>query len=81
MLAIDNLGAGDSSRPDPVVFTQQPLQTEIVHQITQMLRAGSISFAPKASKVIFVGHSLASVIGNGIASHYPKDFDALVLTG
>lgn len=46
-----------------------------------MLRKGQLAFAPKASKVIFVGHSLASVTGNGIATHYPADFDAMVLTG
>lgn len=81
VLAIDNLGAGDSQKADPITEVQQPLQTAIVHKITQMLRAGQLSFAPKASKVIFVGHSLGSVTGNGIATHYPTDFDAMILTG
>ncbi|EME81215.1 uncharacterized protein MYCFIDRAFT_111073, partial [Pseudocercospora fijiensis CIRAD86] len=81
VLAIDNLGAGDSQKANPVTEVQQPLQTAILHQITTMLRAGQLSFAPKPNKVIFVGHSLSSVIGNGIATHYPKDFDAIILTG
>ncbi|KAK4498520.1 hypothetical protein PRZ48_011178 [Zasmidium cellare] len=81
VLAVDNLGAGDSQKADPITEVQQPLQTAIIHKITQLLRAGQLSFAPKAEKVIFVGHSLASVIGNGIATHYPTDFDALILTG
>ncbi|CAK4026187.1 alpha beta-hydrolase [Lecanosticta acicola] len=81
VLAIDNLGAGDSQKADPITEVQQPLQTALLHEITQMLRAGQLSFAPKAEKVIFVGHSLASVTGNGIATHYPSDFDAMVLTG
>ncbi|USW56057.1 Putative alpha/beta hydrolase-1 [Septoria linicola] len=81
VLAIDNLGAGDSQKANPITEVQQPLQTAILHQIVQQLRAGKLNFATKASKVIFVGHSLASVIGNAIATKYPADFDALILTG
>lgn len=81
VLAIDNLGAGNSEKPDPILTVQQPLQTAILYQISQMLRAGNLTFATQAEKVIFVGHSLASVEGNGIATHYPDAFDALVLTG
>lgn len=81
VLALDNLGAGDSQKADPITEVQQPLQTAILHKITQMLRAGQLSFAPKPNKVIFVGHSLASVTGNGIATHYPNDFNAMILTG
>lgn len=46
-----------------------------------MLRQGELEFAPTAEKVIYVGHSLASVEGNGIATKYPTDFDAMILTG
>lgn len=81
VLALDNLGAGDSQKANPVTEVQQPLQGAIVHEIAQMLRAGTLAFAPKADKVVFVGHSLASVTGNGIATKYPSDFDALILTG
>lgn len=81
VLAIDNLGAGDSQKANPLTEVQQPLQTAIVHRIVQQLRAGQLSFAPKASRVIFVGHSLASVIGNAIATKFPTDLDALILTG
>nr|POF17452.1 hypothetical protein CFP56_12866 [Quercus suber] len=81
VLALDNLGAGNSDKANPITEVQQPLQTAILHLITQQLRAGSLPFGPKASKVIFVGHSLSSVIGNGIASRWPTDFDAMILTG
>ncbi|KXS96608.1 hypothetical protein AC578_10449 [Pseudocercospora eumusae] len=81
VLALDNLGAGDSQKANPITEVQQPLQTAILHQITTMLRAGQLSFAPKPDRVIFVGHSLSSVIGNAIATHYPNDFDAMILTG
>ncbi|KAK4613815.1 hypothetical protein CLAFUW4_09247 [Fulvia fulva] len=62
-------------------FHRFRLQTAILHKITQMLRASQLSFAPKAQKVIFIGHSSASVTGNAIATHYPTDFDAMLLTG
>lgn len=52
-----------------------------MHEITSKLRNGELDFAPTAEKVIFVGHSLASVTGNGIATKYPADFDAAILTG
>lgn len=90
MLAIDMLGAGTSSKPDPVNTVQQALQTEIVHQIALSLKSGlnvtgyyneQPSTLPAAEKVIFVGHSLGSVVGNAIATKYPTDFAALVLTG
>jgi pimeloyl-ACP methyl ester carboxylesterase len=81
VLAIDNLGAGASQKADPITEVQQPLQQAIVHKIITMLRAGHLSFAPAAAKVIFVGHSLGSVTGNGIATNHPEDVDALVLTG
>lgn len=81
VLAIDNLGAGASQKANPITEVQQPLQQAILHEITTKLRAGDLDFAPKAEKVIFVGHSLASVTGNGIATKNPTDFDAMILTG
>lgn len=57
------------------------MQQAILHEITSRLRKGELEFAPKAEKVIFVGHSLGSVTGNGIATKYPADFDSMILTG
>jgi pimeloyl-ACP methyl ester carboxylesterase len=81
VLALDNLGAGASQKADPITEVQQPLQEAIVREIASMLRVGELSFAPKAEKVIFVGHSLGSVTGNGIVTKYPAAFDAMILTG
>jgi pimeloyl-ACP methyl ester carboxylesterase len=53
----------------------------ILHDITTKLRNGQLSFAPKADRVIFVGHSLGSVVGNGVATKYPADFDSMIMTG
>lgn len=83
MLAIDNLGSGNSSKPDPVLTVQQPLETEILHEIIAMARAGKLpSGIPRANRVVFVGHSIGSVTGNGVATKYPHTaFDAAILTG
>ncbi|SMR56012.1 unnamed protein product [Zymoseptoria tritici ST99CH_1A5] len=81
VLAIDDLGAGESQKANPITEVQQPLQEAILRKIASMLRAGTLSFAPKADKVIFIGHSLGSVTGNGIATKYPATFDAMILTG
>lgn len=76
----DRLGVGLSDHPDPIQVVQAPLEIEIAHQLTQMLRAGSIS-KTTFKNVIAVGHSLGSIITNGVTAAYPKDFDAIVLTG
>lgn len=81
VLAIDNLGAGQSSKANPITEVQQPLQQAVLHEITTKLRNGELDFAPAAEKIIFVGHSLASVTGNGIATKYPNDFNSMILTG
>lgn len=57
------------------------MQQAILHEISSKLRKGELDFAPKAEKLIFVGHSLGSVTGNGIATKFPADFDSLILTG
>lgn len=81
VITIDNLGAGASSKANPITEVQQPLQQAILHDITTKLRDGQLPFAPEVDKVIFVGHSLGSVVGNGIATKYPADFDSMIMTG
>lgn len=61
-----------------------PLQVEIMHQIIDRLRAGTIGGpigAKKWEKVIYAGHSYGSISGNALVATYPADVDALVLTG
>jgi hypothetical protein len=41
-IALDNLGSGNSSHPDPIVVVQMSLQVEIIHQIITKLRAGEV---------------------------------------
>jgi hypothetical protein len=58
-LSVDNLGSGDSDRPNGLLVTQMSLQVEIIHKIIQMLRQGSIPNAVLSGKsfnlVIYAG--------------------------
>ncbi|KAK4210234.1 hypothetical protein QBC37DRAFT_36794 [Rhypophila decipiens] len=90
-LAIDRLGGGDSQRPDPFQTVQSQLEVEIIHQIIASLKkpasqGGGIPSAripsfSNGGKVVYVGHSLGSTLGNSLSLKYPSDVDAYVLTG
>ncbi|KAI0404081.1 alpha/beta-hydrolase [Xylaria palmicola] len=92
-LAIDRLGQGRSSRPDPVAAVQDPLQTELLHLLVRRIRdddALGIGFRPKnregsgdgaGGTLIYVGHSFGSGLGVHLAAAHPDDVDGLVLTG
>nr|POF13032.1 hypothetical protein CFP56_10180 [Quercus suber] len=83
-IAIDNLGSGNSSHPDPIAVVQMGLQTEIANVIITMLRSGQVGgpvAGKKFTKVIYVGHSYGSIQGNAIAATYPDAVDTFVLTG
>lgn len=81
MLAIDRLGAGASDHPNSITEVQANLQTNIHHEIVMAARSGGIAAAGrKFSKIIFVGGSYGSILGNQQAVQYPSDVDAYVLT-
>ena len=76
----DRIGVGRSEHPDPNQVVQGPIQVEIAHALVTLLRdskIGPISFR----KVVGVGHSAGSTVTNGVTTKYPKDFDAVILTG
>ncbi|KAJ9602696.1 hypothetical protein H2200_012890 [Cladophialophora chaetospira] len=76
----DRLGTGLSDHPDPVQVVQLNLQVVIAHELIQLLRTGG--FANQTFKrVVGVGHSYGSAQTASITAQYPKDFDAIVLTG
>jgi len=79
--AIDRLGSGNSSHPDPIFVVQCPAQVEITHQIIRLARTGVSPFPHKFSKVIVAGHSLGSVIVHSFAVKYLDDADTIILTG
>jgi pimeloyl-ACP methyl ester carboxylesterase len=82
-LAIDRLGYGDSSHPDPIGTVQEQLHTEIIHDIVIQIKSGKSPVLNSASleRIIYIGHSYGSFIGNSIASLHPDDFDGFILTG
>jgi hypothetical protein len=76
----DRLGVGASDHPDPIQTVQAPIQVEIIHSLVKLLRGGKL--AGQAFKdVVGVGHSFGSIQSVGVVAKYPKDFDAVVLTG
>ncbi|KAH6674980.1 hypothetical protein B0J14DRAFT_25506 [Halenospora varia] len=81
-IAMDNLGNGDSSRPDPLNIVQSPLQLAIIRQIMISLRAGSLpSISKPFKKIIFGTHSYGSILGRALATVFPTSgADAYVLT-
>ncbi|KAL8707005.1 MAG: hypothetical protein Q9201_000053 [Fulgogasparrea decipioides] len=76
----DRLGVGRSEHPDPIQTAQAPLHLEITHALVAMLRNGQIG-QRKFSNFVGVGHSAGSTIIQGVTTKYPKDFDAIILTG
>ncbi|KAK4140159.1 putative cardiolipin-specific deacylase, mitochondrial [Dichotomopilus funicola] len=84
-LALDRLGHGDNpQRPDPLNVVQPQLQIDIMHEIFEAIRdvASPVNGLGQAySKLVFVGHSWGSYLGAAMATQYPNDADALVLTG
>lgn len=66
-IAIDNLGHGNSSKPDPVAVVQMGLQTEIAATIIEMLRNGTVEgpvAGKKFSKVIVGLHDCGYTAGS-----------------
>ncbi|KAH6699741.1 hypothetical protein BKA61DRAFT_582913 [Leptodontidium sp. MPI-SDFR-AT-0119] len=83
-LSIDRLGNGLSDHPDPVNIVQIPAQIETIHELILKARAGTLPgpATPRAfNKIVYVGHSLGSSLGNGLNVKYPEDSDATILTG
>ena len=75
-------GVPDSDRPDPLNVVQEPLEVSIGAEILSRLRAGSLSpIVPRFEKFVQIGHSLGSIISNGVIIHSPAALDAVILTG
>ena len=78
-LAVDKLGNGYSSHPDPILDVQLPLQIETIHAvITQIKRARAKVSKPES--ITLVGHSSGSILTAALVQSYPRDADAVVLT-
>jgi pimeloyl-ACP methyl ester carboxylesterase len=78
-LAIDRLGNGFSSHPNPNTTVQLPTQVEINHAIVLAVKSGFLG--QKFDDITYVGHSYGSLIGQVYAAKYPGDIQRLILTG
>ncbi|KAI9853219.1 MAG: hypothetical protein M1830_006740 [Pleopsidium flavum] len=80
-LSIDRVGNGNSTHPDPVLITQMNLEEAILHQLVLKLKSGQAVPGRSFTRVVFVGHSYGSILGNDMATNHPGDIAAYVLTG
>lgn len=71
-IAINRLGHGHNPRhPDPIGVVQGPLHIEMLHNLIAILREGSM-YIPSFPRVVYVGHSYGSTLGNHLAAVYPN---------
>ena len=76
----DRLGVGLSDHPDPIQVVQAQIQVQIAHNLVQLLRGAKLC-GHSFKHVVGIGHSAGSAISQGVTTQYPKDFDAVILTG
>jgi pimeloyl-ACP methyl ester carboxylesterase len=77
-LVIDQLGAGESSRPPGEKVTNQKI-AEALHGLVRAVRGGGIA-GHRFERVVLIGHSAGS-LASGMESFTYNDVDAVVLTG
>jgi pimeloyl-ACP methyl ester carboxylesterase len=58
-----------------------PAHAEIAHRVIQLAKAGASPLPRAFDKVIYVGHSFGSLIGNLMNEKYPDAVDATILPG
>lgn len=79
-VSYDQLGVGDSDHPDPVQVVQAASQVAITHGLVKLLSGGKLG-GLNFNKVVGVGHSAGSTLTQAVTTRYPKDFDAVILSG
>ncbi|KAK3181415.1 hypothetical protein K4F52_007277 [Lecanicillium sp. MT-2017a] len=81
-LAIDRPCNGKSSRPNGLIECQVPLEAAIITAVINKARSGQLPTLPtEFDKIIYVGHSYGSLVGNHITATYPDSIDQIHLTG
>lgn len=78
VVAIDQLGAGESTAPDGDLTQVAPL-ANTVHQVAEQLRADRTLFGP-CDQLVYVGHSLGTATTVYAQGTY-HDADAIAATG
>jgi pimeloyl-ACP methyl ester carboxylesterase len=80
VLAIDELGTGESTRPDDGDLLTLDQTASTIHQVITQLRAGDGGVGYAFSRVVTVGHSLGAINAIYEQATY-HDADAVVSTG
>ena len=81
-LAIDRLGSGKSSKPDPINVVQAPYQSELYNALIKILRSSAkLSIPTSWKKIVWVGHSFGSIVGTQISTNHPAAIDIYIQTG
>ncbi|KAL6873065.1 alpha/beta-hydrolase [Trichoderma novae-zelandiae] len=79
-LSYDQLGVGRSDHPDPIQVVQAAAQVAVAHELAGLLRHAGLG-GHAFGRVVGVGHSAGSTLTQGITTQYPRDFDAVILSG
>ncbi|KAH7102864.1 Alpha/Beta hydrolase protein [Auriculariales sp. MPI-PUGE-AT-0066] len=85
-LSYDTLGNGKSAKPDPFDVVQHPFLTQQVISLVHAVRDGTLApphiVLPAFDKVVYVGHSIGSILLNSALAASPNlPVDAAVFTG
>ncbi|MCB0172847.1 MAG: alpha/beta hydrolase [Anaerolineae bacterium] len=78
VLAIDQLGTGQSSKPNGDFVTLAETASAI-HQVIGQMRSGNNALGQPFNKIVLVGHSFGSINAITVQATY-HDADALVIT-
>lgn len=79
-LSYDQLGVGKSDHPDPIQAVQATSQVAVTHELVGLLRNAGLG-GRHFDNIVGVGHSAGSSLTQGITTQYPRDFDAVILSG
>ena len=80
VLALDQLGAGESSKPEDGDLLTLDQTGSAIHQVVAQLRSGAGETRHAFGRVVLVGHSLGSINAVYAQGTY-KDADAVITTG
>lgn len=81
-LAWDRIGAGDSTKGDPINEIQICLEIAALRELTKLAAEGGIpGVAHRYDQIAHIGHSFGSVMTHAYANMFPDTTKAIVLTG
>ncbi|KAH7325590.1 Alpha/Beta hydrolase protein [Stachybotrys elegans] len=79
-LAVDLIGAGESSYPHGLLEVQVGTFVQTTHQVLQRTRSGEL-LGRSYDNIALVGFSLGGTIANSLVEQYPDDVDLTILLG